>query len=370
MDRERASGRNEAVDRLLAGAAGAADAARNRMDASAAALLAAPDCRLAEPTRIAVRDLLRAVAGVVEDDLRQRLIEGLGEGIPIVLGASLAAATVPIALPLLVQAGLLADRELVASLVRRVEEQRLADRLRAAQSAAGASLTDTWLQSGDEPLSAMTMALIVALSRREQRGADAPLTRTDLSADLQYRLVWRVAAALRHHVLATAAMPPAAADRALATAATALLAGYDESDTVQGRAMQIARRLHQRGRLDDALIARAAGEGLVAFLVAALAVRVRIEFASALEMVTDPEGSRLTILLRGAGVGRSVSAAILRAIGAALGTDDALIRVHAEAFDWLSPEAARDALAFSRCDPEYRAAAGAIAAHHADRRGA
>ena len=183
---------------------------------------------------------------------------------------------------------------------------------------------------------------------------------TDLPAELQHRLVWRVAAALRRHVLLRGVVSEAETDRALVAAATATLAGYDEDDSLEGRAMQVARRLHQRRRLDDALIARAFAEGEATLAVAMLAARAGIDFPAAWEMVADPHGSRTMLLLRATGVRRGSAAAILRDLAAAgIGRLDAADRI--EAFDGLDPLDARDALRPWQADPGYRRAVAELA---------
>jgi len=353
-DRKQAQGDRPNADRLLADAAGAAEAARARVGMAVADLTTPRGARISASTRMDLARLLAALVVAVEDDLRDRLVASWRGTAPASLIESLETSTLPIAAPILDRACVLGDPELVAALLCRVEAHRLSERMRPTGPLAQPIL-ETFLQSGDEPLAALAMALLIARSRRANDLDAATVAVTDLPAELQHRLAWRIAAALRHYVLQTGALSAAEADRAFAAAVPAMLAGYDEDDSLEGRAMQVARRLHQRRKLDDALLARAFGEGEVALATAMLAVRGAIDFTAAWEMVADPEGSRLTLLLRGTGVARGTAAAILRDLAAAgVGGADLVQRL--EAFDSLDPLAARDALRLWQCDPGYRRA--------------
>jgi uncharacterized protein (DUF2336 family) len=353
-DRKQAPGGEPHVDRLLAEAAGAAEASRARIGAAVIDLTTPRGSRISATTRMDLARLLAALVVAIEDDLRHRLITLWGDTVPASLITSLSASSLPIAAPILDRARVLGDADLIATLLCRVEAHRLADRMRPPEAPA-LPILESFMRSGDEPLAARAMALLTARSRRSN-DLDAPTVAvTDLPAELQHRLAWRIAAALRHHVLAVGAVSAADADRALAAVVPAMLAGYDEDDSLEGRAMQVARRLHQRRRLDDALVGRAFAEGEVTLAGAMLAVRAGIDLVAAWEMIADTGGSRLTLLLRATGIGRAVAATILRDLAAAgVGSADLIERL--DGFDRLDPLAARDALRLWQCDPGYRRA--------------
>jgi hypothetical protein len=351
--------RSSEAARLLAVAAGAAASARVRIDAAIADLTTPRDTRIAAATCMDLAQLLAAIVVVIEDELRQRLI-GLWSGIaPAALLESLAASELPIAAPILDRSRVLGDGELVASLLRRVEAHRLAERMRPADPPTP-SIFDTFLESGDEPLATLAMGLLTARSRRQNDLAGGAIGVTDLSAELQYRMVWRIAAALRHYVLERGSVSPVEVDRGLTAAGAAMLAAYDEETSLEGRAMQVARRLHQRRKLDDAVIARAFGEGEVALATALLAARGGIDFSTAWEMIADPEGGRLTLLLRATGVGPRPAALILRELAAA-GVGPANLVERMDVFDDLDPLVARDALRLWQADPGYLRAIADVA---------
>ena len=72
--------------------------------------------------------------------------------------------------------------------------------------------------------------------------------RVELPAELQHKLVWMVAAALRHYIVQQHQV--AAVDAAIEETASALIAAYDEGATLEARAVRLARRLHAAGRID------------------------------------------------------------------------------------------------------------------------
>jgi len=360
LDQELANGPSGRANGLIAKAAHAAEVAWERVGTAAAVMFPSHERTLGEETRSAMNRLLAGLIAAVEDDLRQRLIEAFGRNAPTALVETLAATDVSIAAPILRHARLLNDETLIAILIRRVEEQRLVGALHRA-SPPRDTLLDSFLESADEPLAAAAMALIIAESRRAQGVGSLLLARTDLPGDLQHRLLWSVAAALRHYILARAALRASAADRALITATNAALAGYDEGGTLEARAMHLARRLHHRKGLNDGVIRQAFEEGRLVLAVALLAARASIDFDAAWDMVADRGGSRLLVLLRALGVGRQDSA-VIAGILAAAEEPSALNEIDARmtAFDLLDPADAAEAVRPWQFDAGYRQALTAL----------
>lgn len=342
LNTEQAGGSDARGHGLLADAHSAAGASRDRVATAIAELGSPHDRRAGDATRAAMNRLLAGLVAAVEDDLRQRLIEALAARAPAMLLDTLAATNVAIAAPILGHAHVLGDAELIATLLRRVEEQRLVAALPPAVSDAG--LLDAFLEGDDAPLAAAAMALIVAERRRADTLDKSLLARTDLPAAQRQTLLWGVAAALSHYMLARAALPAAVVDRAMIAAVGDALAAYDEGDTVEDGAMHLARRLQRRGLLGDTLLRRAFEEGRLALATAIAAVRAGIDYAAAWEMTVDTGGSRLLVLLRGVGVARRDVAVISALLGAAAGVAEDEIDARMVAFDRLDPGSARDAI--------------------------
>jgi hypothetical protein len=338
---------------LLAEAAAAAAAARVRLDATVTDLFLPEAGRLSDLHRATMMRLLDRLIERIERDLRRRLAvrgdQALGdeEGL--------------IAAPRLARAGVLRDGELAALLLRRAEEQRLGQLL-ALHAARDRPPPVRFLDGLPDPLAGAAADFFAADGRRRDAFHDAIPADVDLPADLQYRLVWWVTAALRDHLMRQKGLDAATADPLLAAAARDALAGYDESETLEGRAMRLARALHAAGRLDDAAIARMLAEGAVSLVVAALATRAGIAFAAAGEMVTDGTGSRLVLLLRAIDMARAPAADIVFRLAVAGGGDagDAAAG-RIEAFVALDPGEARAALLPWRLDDGYRRAIADLA---------
>jgi uncharacterized protein (DUF2336 family) len=217
------------------------------------------------------------------------------------------------------------------------------------------------LDHNDSAINAGAMALLIAESRRFDRFGDPVLARTDLPAELQHRLVWSVAAALRDYMVERHGVDAVAADRQLVETATAMLAGYDEGETLEGRAFALAHRLHGEGALDDALLSEALAEGQVALFVAMLALRAGIDGEAAWEMVADPTGSRFAVLLRAIDCPRETAGGMMIRLARAAGRPDEEVADHLDAFVLLEPEQARQSLRSRRLDADYRRAIAALA---------
>ena len=362
LNRDSANGAG--ADRLLADAARAADGARARLATALVDLFLPGDARLTDQQRIIMARILGGLVTAVEDEFRRLLIDALGDAATPELAAALATARVEIAAPILERARVLRDGELVAVLLRRADEHRLALALRRSGQGRdeGAGLIDRLLAHQDAGIAAGGMALLIAESRRHDRFGEPVLARTDLPAELQHHMVWWVAAALRDYLVERHGVDPLAADRPLVTVATAMLAAYDEGDTLEGRAFDLAGRLRNVDELDDMLLVEAVSEGRLALLAAALALRAGIDGASAWEMLADTAGSRLAVLLRAIDCPRDMAGAIMLRLTIADSRSEAELADNLDAFDLLPAEQARDALRPWRLDGDYRRAIAALAA--------
>lgn len=352
------------ADRLLAEGARAADGARARLATALVDLFLPGDTRLTDQQRIVMARILSGLVMAVEDEFRRRLIDAMGEAATPELAAALATARVEIAVPILERSHVLRESELVAVLLRRADEHRLATGLRRSGEGRdeGSGLIDRLLAHEDAGIAGGAMALLIAESRRHDRFGEPVLARTDLPAELQHHMVWWIAAALRDYMVERHLIGPQAADRPLVTVATAMLAAYDESETLEGRAFDLAGRLRSAGELDDALLADAADEGRLTLLSAAVALRAGIDDASAWDILADTGSSRLAVLLRAIGCSRDMAGAIMLRLTIADNRSEAELADSLDAFDVLPPEQAREALRPWRLDGNYRRAIAALAA--------
>jgi uncharacterized protein (DUF2336 family) len=343
--RERRESKSDAARLLLA-------AARERFAVAATELLLPERTRLSEWQRLTAASLLERLVGGIEDQLRASLAEHFRSH--DALHAALSSAHVEIALPILERASVLGDQELGTILVRRVEEHRF---WKAYAASGGDEFLVELIRDPDPEIAAEAMGLVTARSRRFDRFQEPVMGRIELPADLQHRLVWLVAAALRHYIVQQHGL--AAVDGAIEQAASALLSAYDEGDAFEVRAMRLARRLQRAGRLDGALLARLLGEGALPLFIGGAAALAGLDYPAAWEVLSDPRGRGPALLLRAAALARADAAAILLLLNAHgrlfSGAEGDATEQQLELFDGVDEDAARDVLRLWQADPGYRA---------------
>ena len=305
------------------------------------------DARLDEQTRVALARLLNDTIGAIEAELRRqaaRLLAARGG-----TAAAEGLLTGGPAAERLTRAGLLRDEALMEALIARVRHDLIAAALPIG-SADGpaseeASLLVRLAAVPDRVVAKAARAMLVA----DSRGA---LT---LAAELQHRLVWWVAAAIR-----PAADPDA--DRAIAEAAVRSLGAHDEGEGGDAVAMRLAAAVDARPDELAPLLLEALGDRRLSLFVAVLAHAVGLDFGQAQALVLEPEGERLWLALRAAQLDRPTIARI------ALTLSDADPRRDIEAFAdeldriaGVEPAEARLALAPETLAPDFRAAIRALA---------
>jgi uncharacterized protein (DUF2336 family) len=293
----------DAARRLLA-------ASRERFSVAAVDLLLPPESRLSEWQRITASALLACLVRSIEDELRASLADRFSadEAVHAALGST----RVEIAIPVLERAQALKDADIGTALVRRVEEHRFwKENGRSADAMLGQFISDE-----DAEVAAEAMGLLIARGRRFDRFQEPLLGHTDLPADLHHRLVWNIAAALRHYLVGQHKLAPGAADAAIAAAADEVIASYDEGRTLDAVCLRLCRRLHASGRLDGGSLAKMLEEGQMPLFLAGLAVRSALDAGAVWEILSDPEGNGPALLLRAAALDRKAAASILYLLNA------------------------------------------------------
>ena len=349
---ERGNGRDrsDAARLLLA-------AARERFAVAATDLLLPERARLSEWQRLTAASLLARLVRSIEDALRAPLAERFASH--DALHAALTSARVPIALPILERAGALGDHDLGTVLVRRVEEHRFWKAY--GQSTAEDLLFDL-VRDPDQAIAADAMDLVIARSRRFDRFQEPVLGHIDLPAELQHKLVWLVAAALRHYLVQQHGLR--AVDGAIESAASDFVAGYDEGAGLEAVAARLVRRLQQAGRLDGHLLSRVLSEGMLPLFIAGLAVMSGLDHAAAWEILSDPRGRGPALQLRAAGLQRDDAAAILLLLNSRgrlfSGSEGDAAAEQLELYDSLDEPGATETLRLWQADPAYRASVARI----------
>jgi len=346
----RRDGQSDAARQLLA-------AARERFAVAATDLLLPDRARLTEWQRLTAASLLARLVRAIEDDLRARLAIRFEPH--DALHAALSSAHVPIAGPILERAQALRDPDLSTVLVRRAEEHRFWTGRTARE---GEDLLFELVRDADEAIAAEAMELVIARSRRFDRFQEPVMAQVELPAELQHRLVWIVAAALRHYIVQHHRVGQV--DAAIEEAATAAIGGYDEGASLDARAMRLARRLQQNRRLDGAVLDRALKDGMLPLFVAGLAALCALEQAAVWEVLSDTRGRGPALLLRSANLERDEAAAILFALNARgpllSGAEGDAAAAQLELFDTVDVPSAQEVLKLWQAHPAYRASVARI----------
>lgn len=357
------------ADRLLADAARAADGARARLTGALNDLFRTPEYRLSDRDHATMTRMLSMLVETIEHDLRTHLVSVSPVADSETLKEEFLDGGFAIAGPKLARSRVMRDADLAAVLLRHCDEHHIARALRVAYPGrdGGRALMDRLTSHGDAAIADAAASLLVAESRRLDGFGEPVLNRADLPIELQHRMTWWIAAALRDHMLHEHDIDPAAADRALVTAVTALMTGYDERETVDSRAHELALRLSRAGALDDGILVAFLYEGQLAGWVAGLAARAVLDSAAVWTMLADADVSRLTLLLRSIGMERHIALGLLAGLfsartGSGAGNDMQLARA-ATAFDELSIEQARGAIRAWGLDDHYRRAIAGLDAY-------
>ena len=332
-------------------------AARERFAVAATDLLLPDSARLTEWQRLTAAALLTRLIHGIEDDLRARLAAKF-EAYPDV-HAALSSARVPIALPILERAQVLRDADLGNVLVRRVEEHRF---WKAHAPAEGQDLLFELVRDRDEVVAAEAMELVIARSRRFDRFQEPDMGQVELPAELQHKLVWLVAASLRHYIVQQHGL--SAVDGIIEEAAGALVASHDEGTILEAHATRLARRLAGTGRLDGAILVRILSEGMLPLFIAGAASLCGLDYAAAWEVIADPRGRGPAILLRAAGVEREEAATVLLLANShgplVSGAEGDATLAQLELYDGLDRASAEEVLRLWRAAPGYRAAVARV----------
>jgi hypothetical protein len=216
-------------------------------------------------------------------------------------------------------------------------------------------------RSSDRVVAGAAAAVLAGESARRAANENGSLAGTGLPAELHHRLVWWVAAAVRERAVGEAAGEVAALDRALAEAAARNLAAHDEGERLEAAAMRLATAIDAGGDELPVLIVEAIRDRRLPSFVALLAHALGVPYELVRELVLEPAGDRLWLLLRALEVPRDAVAAIGYALSEADPRRD--VESFAEMLDTIvgiEPEAARNAIAPLRLHPDYRAALHAL----------
>ena len=302
-----------------------------------------PEKRLTEQERALMTAMLHCLAGDVGAALRAALPNGR-----MAANDDGDAALVE----LLTTSGLLNEPELMALLLRRADEERIAVAARARSGHREARVLQGLVSHDYGAVAAAAMALILGRGRRRDRFGQCLIAFDDLSGGGAEALVHAVAAGLRHEL--AAGRRPADADLELAEASEQVLEHRDEERGTDALTAALVHFLDEAGSATDELLLAAANEGEIAFVAEVIARRAGVPTGPALEELLSGQAGYVMALLRGAGMSRDFAAGLLAGIGDLLGIEDAARAI--DLFDGISDAQAQAARSWLLTAPAYRTA--------------
>jgi hypothetical protein len=267
--------------------------------------------RLTEQERALMTAMLHCLVGDIADEIRAFLPSGW------------AAANDESNLALieaLVSARLLDQRDLMALLLRRADEERIATGAKARSGRRDARMLQGLVSHDNGPVSAAAMALILARGRRRDRFGQCLVAFDDLTPETAGALVHLIAAAMRANLVATRSA--AEVDAELGTTCTRVIAAQDPERGIDALTAGLMRLLDEAGALSDDLLLAAAHEGETAFVAEALALRGSLTGTTAIDELLSGTSKRVVTLFRIAGLKRDTAAGLLAGFGDLLGIDD------------------------------------------------
>ena len=284
-----------------------------------------PAERLTEQERALMTAMLHCLVSDVADAIRAALPSGRIAANDEGDGALVEALT---------STGLLDEPGLMALLLRRADEERIATAARARSGRREARVLQGLVSHDYGAVAAAAMALILARGRRRDRFGQCLIAFDDLPEPSARHLVHAVAAVLRAEL--AAARSASLADSELAQATDDVLEAHDPERSVESLTAALVYFIDEGGGLTDDLILAAAHEGEIGFVADVFARRSGIAVDSAMDELLSGDSRRLMSLLRVAGASRELSAGLLGGIGDLLGIADAGAAI--ALFDAMSPD--------------------------------
>lgn len=312
---------------------------RDRLPTVRADFFLDPAARLTEQERSLMTAMLADLVASIADELRAAAEIRFGPANDEGAGA----------FERLMPSGLLDIADLVALLLRRAEQERVAATIGPRGAGGPASFLHMLAASDDADVSAAAMAVILGQSRRRDR-FDAPrVVLDDVPADCAVRLVHAVAAAIREEAAGES-------DRRLAEAAASVLSRHDEAKRMEALAFALVHSLDRAGQLDDSSLRSSLADGELGILAEALARRAGVGADIAWSQMAGG-GRAFVCLLRMAAVPRALAAEIAAAMGDIADCGPAeLIGL----FDSLTDEEVERSRERLRLDRHYREAIAAL----------
>jgi hypothetical protein len=221
----------------------------------------------------------------------------------------------------LTTSGLLDQADLMALLLQRADEERIATAARARSGRREARAVQALVSHSDGPVASAAMAFILGRGRRRDRFGQCLIDFDDLGPAAADALVHAIAAALRIDLAASRGQLHA--DLELAEACRKVIERRDPTRGMDALTSSLVLSLEQAGALGDDLVLAVANEGEILFVAEVLARRGGISTDAAIGELLSGEPKRIMALLRVGRASHGLAAGLLAAIGDLLGIADA-----------------------------------------------
>lgn len=235
--------------------------------------------------------------------LLRDLLGATADGLGALLGGDLEPDAGPL-VERLWRSRLLDRPALMELLLARADEQRIGAALRGRFGGQQVGTVTQFVADQSEAIASAAMALVVERGRRRDRFGRARIDLSDLMPRESLALIELVAAGISARF---GAFDPQI-DQRLGEAIQALHGDVMRQVSLESRVAALVTALAGAGRMDDALLERAAGEGEILLLSAMLAERAHVPPSESWALLVDGGGGRLMVLLRLAGVARATAA--------------------------------------------------------------
>jgi len=213
--------------------------------------------------------------------------------------------------------GILDIEPLMALLLRRADEERIAAATQVRSQGAASSVLQPFVSDSDAAVASSAMAVLIARGRRRDRYGRTMVELDDVPVDSARFLVFAVAAGLRHRLPVHIAA--AEAERRLSRAACDLIGKQDGSKALDLQMHRLVERLGESGRIDEKLIEQAIEQADMSFLAHALARRAGLDAIVTFDELMSGDSRRLMALLRLAGLSRAGAAHLIGTLGDLIG---------------------------------------------------
>lgn len=243
--------------------------------------------------------------------------------------------SIEIAYPVLSKNGVLQDSDLIEIILNRSIEHQLAITVRKNLSEA---VSDSLVATGDEKvirsllrntdasISRTTMEYLVEQSKRYDSFQEPILRRRDLDPELVTRMFSWVSSALRQLIIDDWDLDPAVIDDLLerATAREIQATAYEAAEKLKSE--QLADKLLENQQITPEMMVKTLQEGEVALFINMFQKFTNTDVNFAKRILFEPQGERLTIVCKAAGIGKAIFTAIFAMTRKARMADDAATR--------------------------------------------